>query len=162
MMDIKVIGIGSPFGDDQVGWEIVKQLAQCRRIQCYMPRCLSLSYHDRPGVRLLDLMKNVNKLFLVDAVVTGKTIGSYYRLQNEEIEAFKNLVSTHELGVAQTLQLARALNQLPKEIIFYGIEINPANLTFSISSSIECVIYSLVERMKNEIISCLAQPHRAS
>lgn len=124
---IKVLGIGSPFGDDAVGFEIVKILKQQKNLQKLAPERLSIDYYDRPGVRLIELIANAKTVILIDAVVTGNSIGSFFRLQNYEIEEAKYLLSTHEVGVGEALKLAKVLDELPEDVVFYGIEINPLN-----------------------------------
>lgn len=155
MSKIKVLGIGSPFGNDQIGWEIIELLKQRKHIQQYIPKFLSIESHDRPGVRLLEIMKEANTIFLIDAVVSDNAIGTIYRFENEEIKELKCLLSTHGIGVAQTLELGRALNQLPNHIIFYGIEINSTELSCRISLLIESAIHQVVECIESEIIDTL-------
>jgi hydrogenase maturation protease len=155
MSTIKVLGIGSPFGDDQVGWKAIEILRQRDTFQRYIPRFLHMESYDRPGVRLLELMQGAKIIFLIDAVVTGNAIGTLYRFQNKEIEELKCLLSTHDIGVAQTLQLGRVLDQLPDNIIFYGIEINSENSGKNISSLIEPTLNQLIEYVENEVIEIL-------
>lgn len=155
MSEIKILGIGSPFGDDQIGWQIIKILKQRNSIQRYIPQFLAIESYDRPGVRLLELMRGAKTIFLIDAIVTGNATGTFYRFQNEEIEECKCLLSTHDIGVAQTLQLGRVLNQLPNNIIFYGIEIDKISSGCGISLLIESAIHQVVECIESEIIEIL-------
>lgn len=155
MSQIKIIGVGSPFGDDQVSWKIVDILKQKKNLQQYIPASLSIEKYDRPGVRLLELMKDSDKVFLIDAVITGNSVGTLYRLENEEIEELKCILSTHGIGVAQVLQLGKAINQLPHHLIFYGIEINSSVFSSETSLLIETAIHHLVERIEAEIINIL-------
>lgn len=157
MKKIKILGIGSPFGDDQSGWKMIELLKQRKALQDYIPDYLVLETHDRPGIRLLELMENTNTIFLIDAVVTGSKIGKLYRFENEEIEELKCIISSHDIGVAQALQLGRALNQLPEQLIFYGIEINHDNTGMGISFLIESCIHQLVECIETEVLHILRQ-----
>lgn len=155
MNRIKILGIGSPFGDDQIGWRIVELLKKRKQIQHYISDYLSLECHDRPGIRLLELMENANIVYLIDAVIAGNKIGTIYRYENEEIEELKSILSTHGIGIAQTLQLGKALDQLPSRLILYGIEINSVDINYNISLMIEPAIHELVERIEHEILCIL-------
>lgn len=121
---IKVLGIGSPFGVDSVGWQVVELLLQSNRLTGYESQHLQMEWHDRPGIRLLTLMADASHVLMIDAVVSGHPIGTIHRLENQAIEALPNLLSTHDMGVAEVLQLGRALNQLPQHLVLYGMEVD--------------------------------------
>lgn len=154
---IKVLGIGSPFGDDQLGWRAIELIKQRNIIRTHMSGLLYIESYDRPGVHLLELMARAKTIFLIDAIVIGNTIGTLYRFQNKEIEDLKCLLSTHNMGVAEVLRLGKELNILPDDIIFYGIEINSVNFGQSISLPVESAINQLVECIENEIIELLTK-----
>lgn len=145
---IKILGIGSPFGDDQAGWKVVEIL---RKKHSDIYQNIKLKYCDRPGSRLIELIKGFDRVYLIDAVKTGDKVGTIHRLQNQEIDEYKNLMSTHHIGVAQALQLARALNELPKNIILYGIEIDNTEMCSIISEAVEQAINQVVIELENEI-----------
>ncbi|VVC75539.1 hypothetical protein AQUSIP_08290 [Aquicella siphonis] len=156
MSRIKVLGIGSPYGDDQAGWKAAELLAQRAAIQSYAPDMLCIEIYDRPGMRLLDYWQGENIVYIIDAVVSGGAIGAIHRFQNMEIEEAQCIVSSHEMGVAQALQIGRALNQLPENIIFYGVEILQAAHGRDISSSVARAVCHLVARVEAEITRTLA------
>lgn len=113
MKTIKVLGIGSPFGDDQVGWKVIELL------KSHLPfsEHITLGQHDRPGARLLELMGGANTVYLIDAIKSGHPLGTIHCFKNTEIFTIKNHLSTHDLGLAQALQLAKALDVLPEHVI---------------------------------------------
>lgn len=133
---IKVLGIGSPFGDDQVGWKVVALLKKVTHLKKFIPDYLQIDHYDRPGIRLLELMKNSDIVYLIDAVKSGNPIGTCHRFKNEEIEEAKCLISTHDIGIAQVLQLGKVLNSLPNTIILYGIEIDSRSDLLLIESAV--------------------------
>lgn len=83
MRRIKVIGIGSPFGDDQLGFKVIEKLKQDNSLNHYIPTYLILESHDRPGIRLLELMADCEIAFLIDAVFSGQSVGTLYRLKHD-------------------------------------------------------------------------------
>lgn len=152
---IKVLGIGSPFGDDQIAWRIVKLLQQSEGLKPYDPHILQIEPHDRPGVRLLHLMEGAAIVFLIDAMVSGHPPGTLHRFENEAIEILPDRVSTHDLGLAHTLQLGRSLNQLPAHIVLYGIEIDVQQENGFQNRIQTNVLLKMKEQIENELISLL-------
>ncbi|HAT8179457.1 TPA: hydrogenase maturation protease [Legionella pneumophila] len=152
---IKVLGIGSPFGDDQVGCLVADCLKTELSKEQYISKAVSIESHDRPGVRLIELMSHAKVVFLIDAVKSGCTIGSIHRLKNKEIYAFQNMLSTHEMGVAQALQLGHSLNALPEHITLYGIEIDSITFNATLSKSVEKAMKTVVIQLKKELEEAL-------
>ena len=124
MTPVRVLGIGSPFGDDQAieALEKEKILEQFPKNFVFMTSC------DRPGIRLLELMKGAEFVILIDAVQSGAAPGTLHRLSAEEISTGGYLVSSHDFGVASSLALACALGEVSKEIVLFGIEIPPVQV----------------------------------
>ena len=72
---------------------------------------------------ILEMPANAH-VILVDTVVTGSAPGTIHTWDASARpltrEAFR--CSTHTLGVADTVELARALGRLPERVTIYGIE----------------------------------------
>ena len=153
MSKLCVFGIGSPFGDDNLGFEVVKQLQQDADLKSLKPEKLHIQYLDRPGMHLLALMRNVNVVFLIDAVMTGASVGTLHRLENEEIHSAQSSFSTHSLGIAEVMSMGQALNDLPEKVVLFGIEIQEASCQFRLSKSVIKAINKLVTRIKTEILA---------
>ena len=152
-MKIKVLGIGSPFGDDQVGWKVVENLNAQKNTWPDIFQSIAIEYYDRPGLRLIELMHDVDIVFLIDAIKSGRKIGTIYRLKNKEIDENKHLLSTHGMGVAEALQLGRVLNQLPETIILYGIEVNEILIQENISNQVMFSTFKVAEQIKSDILT---------
>lgn len=138
---IKVLGIGSPFGDDKVGWKVIDLLKKPTYNK------LVIEKHDRPGIRLLDLMRGAHIVYLIDAVVTGAPLGTIYKLAKNEIKELKTVISSHDIGIAQALEIGEELGDLPQEIIFYGIEIGVNNYD-TLSSLVNMSAQKVAENIK--------------
>lgn len=123
MIRFKVLGIGSPYGADRLGWQIVDMLNEEPLLQALIPNQLSLLSCDRPGMELLDLMKETQVAILIDAVKTQQPPGAIVRLENFAWQDSSVELSTHNIGVVQTLALGEALNVLPETVIIYGLSI---------------------------------------
>ena len=155
MTALRVFGIGSPFGDDQLGWAVVNLLKQQASLLHYIPHRLHIACCDRPGMYLLELMRHAKTVFLIDAVTSGSPIGTLHCFVNTDIEACGNTLSTHGLGIAEAMKMGAALNELPERVILYGVEIGNVQCQFMLSDPIKQAIYSLSVRIENDILSSL-------
>ncbi len=117
-----VIGIGSPYGDDSLGWQAVDALEASGIRARYPANWLSLRRLDRPGPLLLEAMAGEDLVLLIDAMYSGARPGTVKRLAAEELELMDGAVSTHGFDLATTLELGRRLAQLPDTLIIVGIE----------------------------------------
>jgi hydrogenase maturation protease len=149
---IKVLGIGSPFGDDQVGWKVADALKQQISMHANIAPFVIIENHDRPGGRLIELMSEASTVFIIDAIKSNSEIGTIHRFKNNDIFELENRLSTHNMGVSQALQLGKALNALPNNIILYGIEIDIIVLETTLSQQVESAIEQVAVQLKNEII----------
>lgn len=114
-----VIGIGNPLrADDGAGAEVVRRLAG--RVP---PEVRLLALSGEPA-ELLDAWDGLDAVVVVDAVRTGGTPGMIHRLDASDtpLAARTGSPSTHGLGLAEALELGRALGRLPARVIVVGIE----------------------------------------
>jgi sulfhydrogenase subunit alpha len=115
-----VIGIGSPYGNDSLGREVIQRLQQDKKLK--QNPAVKLIYLDRPGFRLLDFIQPDDRVILVDAVSSSQAPGSLVRLGLDDIKPQEKQISTHNVGLADTLQTGRILLQLPKLGLLLGLE----------------------------------------
>ena len=155
MSELHVLGIGSPFGDDQLGWGVVKLLQQRASLSQFTPDQLHMAYCDRPGMHLLELMRPAQTVFLIDAIKTGAAMGTLHCFQNEEIENISNTLSTHALGIGEAMKMGAALQTLPRKVVLYGIEIGDVSYQFTLTEPIEQAIKLLAARIENDILTAI-------
>ena len=115
MISVLVIGIGNEFRcDDGAGLRVVRELAA----------------RNLPGVvvwegqGLVGDWQGFARVYLVDAVSSGAPPGTVHRLDGhrDRIEPEMFRTSTHALGVAEVVELARQIGGLPEVLVIYGIE----------------------------------------
>ncbi|APC96710.1 hydrogenase maturation protease [Francisella frigiditurris] len=117
---VLILGIGSPFADDQFGWLVADQLVQ------ELESCndLVIESVDRPGLNLLNYLNNdYERILLVDAVYAKTKPGTFYHFKAEQILSFDGFLSSHSIGVAPSLALAQALSMNINNVEFFGVEI---------------------------------------
>jgi hydrogenase maturation protease len=153
---IRIIGIGSPFGDDAAGLEVARIIAKSPPPNC------EVIIADRPGADLIEMLGRVEAVILIDAVRSGAPAGTIHQLSFNELARSKaQFVSSHELGVAAAVQLAYILGRAPRRGIVLGIEIAtpavqvPCSITQHVRQAIGDTL-SLVPSLANELRRCRA------
>ncbi len=114
-----VIGVGNAWrGDDGCG------LAVARRVGGAAPPGVRVVEHEGDGVRLLDLWVGEEHAVVVDAAASGGPPGAVHRFDAvaAPLPVASLRSSSHAFGVADAIELARALDRLPGRLDVYGIE----------------------------------------
>ena len=119
-MSVSVLGIGSPWGDDQAGWLTVDALLG-------LGVDAALEKLDRPGAQLIDRLQSASWIILADAMQGGGQPGEIRHFGLDDWPAYGGGLSSHGFGVLDALSLAQALGCLPARLDLYGIEIASAN-----------------------------------
>ncbi|MEJ2058977.1 MAG: hydrogenase maturation protease [Acidihalobacter sp.] len=120
----RVIGIGSPYGDDQVGWRVIDALTANATWTAYAADCAALAC-DRPGMALLSHLDGAQGAVLIDAVCSDAAQGTLLQLDPQTTITEPDSLSSHGFGVSQALALGRELGTLPDHFALLGIEIDP-------------------------------------
>jgi len=115
-----VIGIGSPHGDDRIGWEAIDALAASGLPDRFSAETFCC---DRLGAGLLRLFEGVKAAIVIDAMKSGCEPGTLRKLDSVELLPECGLLSSHGIGVAETIGLGRMLGLLPQQLVLYGIEV---------------------------------------
>ncbi|AHE97963.1 hydrogenase maturation protease [Thioalkalivibrio paradoxus] len=118
----RILGVGSPAAGDDLGWAAIERLRDAG-----LDRRAELEALDRPGPALIDRFEPSTNVILIDAIQAGLPPGSVRELSVDEVIARARVASTHDLGLAETLLLARALGVLPARLHLIGIEAGAAN-----------------------------------
>jgi hydrogenase maturation protease len=114
-----VIGIGNAWrSDDAAG------LAVAHALQASPPPGVEVLAREGEPTELIDLWADAEAVWLVDAVSSGAPPGSVHRLDatSESLPAALFRVSSHLVGLAEAIELARALGRLPGHVVVFGIE----------------------------------------
>ncbi len=118
-MSTVVIGVGNRVrGDDAVGLEVA------RRLRNRVGPGVEVMESSGDPADLLAAWKGVETAIVVDAVVSGGPAGALIRCEvgRERIPGAFARRSTHEMGLAAAIELARELDELPGTLVLYGIE----------------------------------------
>lgn len=116
---ILIIGMGNPYRcDDGVG----RILA--RRLKEESLEGVRVVEQSGEGAALMEAWKNAEIVILIDAVDSGGKPGTLQRfdVNTQPLPTQFFHYSTHAFSIAEAVELARALNALPPQLIVYGIE----------------------------------------
>lgn len=147
MKAILIAGIGSPFGADQLGWQVVDELQ--KSAAATLQHCTFLKL-DRPGPGLIENLRGYARVILIDALQAGTPRGTLVRLDAEQISEQAAGLSSHNFGVAEAVALGRAMGQLPQELILLGLDAGESpDVPFEAGETeqlVERVVHELSER----------------
>lgn len=113
------VAVGNPFrGDDGAGTAILRHLRKD------IPAGVTVLEETGDGVELFEVWKGVNAVILVGAVQSGAPPGTIHRFDAaaEKLPSWFSHSSPHTFGVAEAIELARSMGELPPRLIVYGIE----------------------------------------
>ncbi len=133
------IGVGNVYrGDDGVGVAVAERLRE--------EPGLEVAVVEQEPTRLLDAWAGADLALVIDAVSTGGAAGTVHRFDasSRPIPAGVFRGSTHAFGVAETIELARALGRLPARVIVYGVEGEDFAAGESLSDAVAGAIEPLV------------------
>ena len=151
---ITVIGVGNPSrSDDRAGLQVARRLREhvsdgtagnCRIVEC-----------SGEATALMAAWANARAVIIADAVLSGASPGTVHRLDAaaEPVPASFSTRSTHSFGLAQAIELARALGQLPQRIVIYGIEGASFDHGEELSPQVAAAMPRAVDRILAEIRS---------
>lgn len=147
MAAIRIIGLGNEFrGDDAVG------LLAARRLQGVVGDHIEVIEAEMAGVELLELMKGAQVVLLIDAVCSEQAPGKIHRLEASSGPMTPELFprSTHAVGVAEAVELARTLGVLPSKVIVYGVEAADLEMGHSLSPHVGHALNEVVQLILQE------------
>ena len=147
MSPVLVIGVGNDYrSDDGVGLAVVRLLKGKE-----LPDTLCLE-SDGDGTTLMETWSQASRVIIIDAISSGAQPGTIHRFDalTQPLPTSYSFSSTHAFGVAEAIQLARTLGQLPASLIVYGIEGKHFVAGTELSPEVERAVQEVVEQVKRE------------
>ncbi len=143
-----IIGAGNVYRrDDAVG------LIVARRLKAEHLDDVRILEESGEGAALMESWKDADTVILIDAVHSGGAPGTIHRLDAhaQAIPTGFFHYSTHAFSVAEAVELARALNQLPPRFIIYGIEGKDFEAGEGLSPEVEKAVEEVVRLVLCEL-----------
>jgi hydrogenase maturation protease len=143
-----ILGTGNALrGDDAAG------LYAARRLRGRVPASVVVMERESDLAAALDVWKDHDAVVVIDAMRSGRRPGTIVRLLAHErpLPAAFARSSTHAFGLAEVVELGRAMRALPASVIVYGIEGKSFALGEGLSSEVEPAIGEVAERVLREM-----------
>ncbi len=162
-LKILLIGVGNKFRqDDAVGLVIAEKFRNQLFPEIKTPEIttpeittpeIKIIEASGEGVALMELWQDATTVYLFDAVISGSEVGKIHRIdaqiQTVPVNFFS--YSTHAFSVAEAVELARTLNQLPPKLIIYGIEGKIFDCGIGLSPEVEQATEEVLQQLLVEL-----------
>lgn len=150
MGDCAVLGIGNrDRGDDAVGLLVLDALGRRGLMG------VDLRAGDGDPGWMIDTMDGRRCAVVVDAMRTGDAApGTVVVIDasEHEVPAMTRLSSSHAMGAAASLELARALGRLPARVVVVGVEAG----TMALGAEVTSAVAGAVELAADAVMEVLA------
>ena len=147
-MNTLVIGVGNEWrGDDAIGLIVARHIRELNLPQVEVMEC------DGEGTRLMECWKAAQCVILIDAVCSGAMPGAIHRFVVHEEPLSANLfpTSTHAFGVAEAIELSKALGHLPPRFVVFGIEGRDFAIGAKCTESVKSAIAETIRLVQQQI-----------
>jgi hydrogenase maturation protease len=150
---VLIIGVGTAYRNDDAAGLVVAE-----RLRARLPEGASVITHEGEGVSLMEQLADSEAAVLIDAMSSSAEPGAIRRFdagaQSLPAQMFRH--STHAIGIAQAIELGRALHKLPHRLIVYGIEGQNFDAGTQLSPAVESSVETVVRRVLEETQQLLA------
>ena len=114
---VVVVGLGSPHGDDQVGWRVIELLQRQENLP-------AKAIVVREGSDLVTNLEGCRRLIIIDACRSGSQIGSITQLRWPDPQIVEDSHrSMHGMTASQAMRLAEQLGRVPASVEVFAVEI---------------------------------------
>ena len=148
-----IIGIGNPdCGDDAAGRIVARQLNMKHAAGTRVVE------HCGEAAGLVECLSSARAAYIIDSSVTGQPPGAINRL-NVAAKALPRGAlgcSTHGVGLAEAIELARALGRLPPRCVVYAIEGRRYEVGAALSPEVAAAAEKVVMLIQDELAKCEA------
>jgi hydrogenase maturation protease len=143
-----ILGVGNPLmGDDGAGIEAVRILAEAN-----LPPNVTVKDAATPGWALVEWIKDWPSVVIVDAMQMGLEPGQWQCFDARDVRftSSEGAISLHDSDLAGGLALAEALDLLPPQLTFYGIEPETTDHGMMLSPAVSANLPELVNHILNK------------
>lgn len=152
-----VIGIGNTdAGDDAAG------LIAARHLRGILPAEIDVVEEIREVSSLLMRLEGVAAAFFIDACRSGSPSGTVHRFDVAlaPLPSIGFGLTTHDLALAEILELARTLGKLPAQCVVYAVEGQSFEVGAPLAPPVRAAVIALCETLRSEITSASEKSNR--
>ena len=161
-MNILVLGIGNVLlTDEGIGVRALNELGR----RYTFPENVELLDGGTAGIELLRHIRKRDYLIIIDAMKWGKEPGTVIRVEGNDVPAaFRTRISPHQLGLSDLLAAAMLTDELPKNLVLFGVEPESLDIGLDLTDAVEASLDKLIGAVLEELRSadCLVVPIEAT
>jgi hydrogenase maturation protease len=135
---IRVLGLGSPFGDDRIGWVAAEAAGRA-------DRGLDVRLCAHAGELLCALLAPVDRIIVVDGVRSGAAPGTWRRVSPETLEKRGAALSSHSTDVAHALAMVEALGATHAPVTLFAVEVDKTGPLDAMTPALAAAVPQVVE-----------------
>ncbi len=161
--DALLLGLGNPIlGDDAIGLVLAAAVGERLSGSGDLERLELIDDCSSGGLELLEPLAGRERVFLVDAIVTGQAApGTLHRFTAGALPPTRRLAGPHDADLATALALGRRLGMdLPPDeaIAIYAVEIEPANeFRATLTPDLQRVAPALADAIARDVRAAMAE-----
>lgn len=121
---IYIFGIGSPFGDDNLGWDAIDDLQKEFKSS---PNIHLEKLSSPSNIFIYDLDES-DFIIFIDAVISGAKPGTIHTYTPNQLPASSKQISSHGLNLKTSVDLLLGLGLSHNQIVVIGIEAPPLDV----------------------------------
>lgn len=143
-----LVGVGNAYrGDDAAG------LLVAREVAANWPASAAIVESDGETAALMALWRGLKRVIVADAVSTDAAAGTILRIEAEREQVQKSLFrfSSHGFGVAEAIELSRALGELPDRLLLIGIVVADVRSGARVSPAVEQAVRAAARSIAAEL-----------
>jgi len=157
-LDVLVLGIGNVLlTDEGIG---VRALNELQRRYSFSDN-VELMDGGTAGIELLRHIRKRKHLIIIDAMTFDQEPGTVMRVEGEDVPAaFRTRISPHQLGLSDLLAAAMLTNELPKNLVLFGVEPASIDIGLDLTDAVEASLGKLIGAVTEELrsIDCSVVP----
>ena len=139
---VLIVGIGNILlRDEGVGVRVVEEM-----LALGLPEGVAVVDGGTSGADLVDIIADRNKLIVIDAVDVEGRPGAVFRFTaGEWMEQGFPSLSLHQLGLAETLEMARLLGCAPRQVVIFGVKPKEVSPGLELSEEVKKSVPKIIE-----------------
>ena len=145
-----VLGLGNPLmSDEGIGIYLINRLAELSE------QFPEVDFFDAGtgGITLLHLFEGRDRAIIIDCAYMDEEPGRMRKFTPDQVKSVKQLAhqSLHEQDIMKIIEMAKIMEQCPKEIVLFGIQPKTITLGQIISKELEKNIDSYIKVICDEL-----------
>jgi hydrogenase maturation protease len=95
-------------------------------------------------------------VWVVDAVSSGAAAGTLHRFDAgaRALPAALFRASTHHIGLPEAVELARAVDGLPEQLVVFGVEAGDVGVGGSLTPAVAAAVERTAVAVQEEVLAC--------